>query len=88
VSAPRDALVRVVRDLLAPLIRADGGEVYIVRVDDEGIALHLAGRYAGCPGNTVARRRVIEPALRAVSPGAEVVITSGVLVPDSAQRID
>jgi Fe-S cluster biogenesis protein NfuA len=74
--------------LLAPLIRADGGEVYIVRVDDDGIALHLAGRYAGCPGNTVARRRVIEPALRAVSPSAEVVITSGVLVPDSAQRID
>jgi hypothetical protein len=31
---------------------------------------------------------VIEPALRAVSPGAEVVITSGVLVPESAQRID
>jgi len=88
VSASRDALVRVVRDLLAPLIRADGGEVYIVRVDDDGIALHLAGRYAGCPGNTVARRRVIEPALRAVSPSAEVVITSGVLVPDSAQRID
>lgn len=87
-SASRDALVRVVRDLLAPLIRADGGEVYIVRVDDDGIALHLAGRYAGCPGNTVARRRVIEPALRAVSPSAEVVITSGVLVPDSAQRID
>jgi Fe-S cluster biogenesis protein NfuA len=88
VSSPRDALVRVVTDLLAPLIRADGGEVYIVRVDDDGIALHLAGRYAGCPGNTVARRRVIEPALRAVSPSAEVVITSGVLVPDSAQRID
>ena len=87
-SAPRDALVRIVRDLLAPLIRADGGEVYIVRVDDDGIALHLAGRYAGCPGNTLARRRVIEPALRAASPGATVVITSGVLVPESAERID
>jgi Fe-S cluster biogenesis protein NfuA len=88
VSAARDALLTVVRDLLAPLIRADGGEVYLVRLDDTGIALHLAGRYSGCPGNTLARRRVIEPALRAVSPTAEVVITSGVLVPPSAQRIE
>jgi Fe-S cluster biogenesis protein NfuA len=88
VSSTRDALFQVVRDLLAPLIRADGGEVYVVRVDDRGIVLHLAGRYAGCPGNTLARRRVIEPVLRAAAPGAEIVITSGVLVPGSAERID
>jgi Fe-S cluster biogenesis protein NfuA len=74
--------------LLAPVIRADGGELYVVRADDSGIALHLAGRYSGCPGNTLARRRVIEPLLRAVSPGADIVITSGVLVPESAERID
>jgi Fe-S cluster biogenesis protein NfuA len=88
VSSPRDALLQVVRDLLAPLIRADGGEVYVVHCDDDGIALHLAGRYAGCPGNTLARRRVLEPVLRAAAPNVEVVITSGVLVPGSAERID
>jgi Fe-S cluster biogenesis protein NfuA len=81
-------LLRVVRDLIAPLIRADGGEIYIVRADDQSIAIHLSGRYAGCPGNTLARRRVIEPVVRAALPGTEVVITSGVLVPESAQRID
>lgn len=87
-SAPRDALLRVVKDLLAPLIRADGGEIYVVSVDDRSIALHLAGRYAGCAGNTLVRRRVIEPALRAVSPDTEIVLTSGVLVPKSAQRVE
>lgn len=88
VSSPRDALLGIVRDLLAPLIRADGGELYVVKVDDESIALHLAGRYSGCPGNTLVRRRVIEPALHSAVPGAQIVITSGVLVPPQAERID
>lgn len=87
-SSTRDALLRVVRDLLAPLVRADGGELYVVRCDDRGIALHLAGRFAGCPGNVLARRRVLEPLLRATAPDSEIVITSGVLVPGTAERID
>ena len=88
VSSPRDALLGIVKDLLAPLIRADGGELYVVKVDDQSIALHLAGRYSGCPGNTLVRRRVIEPALLSAVPGAQIVITSGVLVPATAERID
>jgi Fe-S cluster biogenesis protein NfuA len=88
VSDQRETLLRVVRDLLAPLVRADGGEIYVIRADAQGIAIHLAGRYAGCPGNNLARRRVIEPVLRAAIPGTEVTITSGVLVPAAAERID
>ena len=87
-STPKDELVRVVREVLAPLVKADGGDLYLVSVDDSGVSLHLAGRFSGCPGNTLVRRRVIEPALLSAVPGAQIVITSGVLVPASAERID
>jgi Fe-S cluster biogenesis protein NfuA len=87
VSTPRDALLRVVRDVLAPLIRADQGSLYLVSASDDLVSLHLAGRYAGCPGNTLARRRVIEPLLLAAAPGAQIIVQSGALIPPGAERL-
>lgn len=84
----REEILRVVREILGPLLRADGGEVFVVSAADDELTLHLAGRYAGCPGNTLAKRRVIEPAIHAVAPDAEVTITAGALVPDGAERIE
>jgi Fe-S cluster biogenesis protein NfuA len=87
VSTSREALLRVVRDVIAPLVRADQGSLYLVSASDDAISLHLAGRYAGCPGNTLARRRVIEPLLQAVVPGAQVIVMSGALVPPGAEQL-
>jgi len=79
---------RVLRDIVAPLVRADGGEVYLVHASDEGVTLHLSGRFSGCPGNTLATRRIIEPAIFAVAPKARVIVTSGPLIPKGAERLD
>lgn len=87
VSSSREALLQVIHDIIAPLIRADQGELYLVGATDERVSLHLGGRYSGCPGNTLARRRVIEPALHAIAPAAEVIVTSGALIPANAERI-
>jgi len=87
-SSPRQELVRVVRDILAPLIRADGGEIHLVCATDEGVELHLSGHYAGSPGNALATRRIIEPAIWAAVPGARVTVTAGALIPDGAERLD
>jgi Fe-S cluster biogenesis protein NfuA len=86
-TAPQHEIVRVVREVLAPLIQADGGELYLVSVDDSGVSLHLAGRFSGCPGNTLARRRVLEPLIASAAPGAYLTVTSGPLVPKGAQRV-
>jgi Fe-S cluster biogenesis protein NfuA len=83
----REDIVRVVREVLAPLVGADGGELYLVRLDERQLALHLCGRFSGCPGNTLATRRIIMPAIRAVAPGLQVSVTSGVLVPPGAERM-
>ncbi|MFC1641342.1 NifU family protein [Myxococcota bacterium] len=86
-TSRRKEIVRVVREVLGPLIRADGGELFIVSVQDNAISLHLAGRFAGCPGNTLTTRRVIEPAILAVAPGVQITVTWGCLLPPNAERV-
>ena len=83
----KDEIVRVVREVLAPLVRADGGDLYLVSVEDTGVSLHVTGRFSGCPGNTLARRRIFEPPLVAVAPGIQVTLTSGPLIPTGAARL-
>jgi Fe-S cluster biogenesis protein NfuA len=83
----REEILKVVREVVAPLIRADGGRIYLVAAGDDSVDLHLAGRYAGCPGNTLATRRVIEPAIFTVAPAARVTVSSGVLIPPGAELL-
>ncbi len=86
-ASRQEEILRVLREILGPLLGADGGELYLVSAEEDELVLHLAGRFAGCPGNTLAKRRIIEPAIHAVAPEAEVTITAGSLVPDGATRI-
>ena len=86
-SPGKDEILRVVRELLAPLVRADGGDLYLVSVEETGVSLHVTGRFAGCPGNTLARRIVFEPPLAAIVPGITVTLTSGPLIPVGAARL-
>ena len=85
--ATRERILQIVRDVVAPLVRADGGSLYVVNVREDTVALHLAGRYSGCPGNTLALRHFIEPAIQAVAPNVQVVVSSGALVPDGAELV-
>ena len=87
-GATEDEILRVIREVLVPLVHADGGELYLVSAGDEAVSIHLAGRYAGCPGVNLARRQVIEPAIRAVAPKAQITISSGAIVPKGARRLD
>jgi Fe-S cluster biogenesis protein NfuA len=86
-AVAKDDIVRVVREVLAPLVRADGGDLYLVSVEESGVSLHVTGRFSGCAGNTLARRRVFEPPLSAIAPGITVTLTSGPLIPSGAERL-
>jgi Fe-S cluster biogenesis protein NfuA len=86
-GAPRDQILEIVREIVGPLVRADGGQVYLVAVGDRSLTLHLAGRFSGCPGNTLARRRVLEPLLTARFPELKIEITSGPLLPPDAELL-
>lgn len=86
-TATIDQLLKVLKEVIAPLIRADGGEVYVVAVEANHLSLHLAGRYAGCPGTPLVVRGIIEPALRAVAPTARLDVSSGIRIPEGASPV-
>ena len=83
----RDQIERIFRDVLAPLVRSDGGEMYLVRWEGDDVHVHLAGACAGCPGASMTADGIILPAIRSVSPKACVVLTTGFRVPDGATKV-
>jgi Fe-S cluster biogenesis protein NfuA len=86
-AASIDQLLRICREVLAPLIRADGGELFVVAVEPDSLSLHLAGTCSGCPGRPYTTSAIIEPAIHAVAPSARVIVTSGANIPDGASKI-
>jgi Fe-S cluster biogenesis protein NfuA len=86
-TASIDQLLKVMKEVVAPLIRADGGEVYVIAVEANHLSLHLAGRYAGCPGAPLVVRGIIEPAIRAVAPTARLDVSNGIQVPEGASLL-
>lgn len=79
--------MRVLSQILAPLVEADGGCLYLILAEEDRISLHLGGRFSGCPGNALVNEGFISPALRSVVPNCKVVVTSGTLVPEGATLI-
>ncbi len=86
-GSPREQVLEVLREVVGPLVRADGGEVHLVALGEKNLSLHLSGRFSGCPGNTLARRRVLEPLLTARFPELQVEITNGPRIPSGAELV-
>ena len=81
-----EAIARTLREVVAPLVEADGGILYMVP-KPAGLRLHLAGTCGGCPGVRTTTRDVIEPALRAVGMRGDLEVSAGWIVPEGAERI-
>jgi len=87
-SGPRDLVAKLCREVLAPLVRADGGVLYLVSVTADDVHIHLAGTCSGCPGASITRDRLLEPALTTVAPKAKLRVTTGWRVPNDAEKIE
>ena len=98
-----EPVVRTLREIVAPLVEADGGVLYVVRVapaqagaaQTKGnpkvgptLRLHLAGTCAGCPGVKTTTLDVIEPALRAAGVKGDIDVSAGWIVPVGAERVN
>jgi Fe-S cluster biogenesis protein NfuA len=83
----KEQIERSIREVVAPLVRTDGGEVYLVRYDGDDVHIHLSGACAGCPGASLTSSNVIVPALRGAAPKVRVVLTTGVGVPEGARKL-
>jgi Fe-S cluster biogenesis protein NfuA len=81
-NSVKEQVEQILREVLAPLVKTDGGDMYLVRWDGEDVHIHLAGACAGCPGASLTSDSVILPAVRSVAPKARVVLTTGVRIPE------
>jgi Fe-S cluster biogenesis protein NfuA len=87
-DAAKEQISKICREIVAPLVTTDGGEIYLVRFDGDDVHIHLAGTCAGCPGASITGDKVILPALRAAVPKVRLVVTTGIRVPDGATKIE
>jgi Fe-S cluster biogenesis protein NfuA len=82
-----DEVEKLCREILSPLVRADGGEMYLVAVSADDVHIHLAGTCAGCPGAQMTRDRMIVPLLHTAAPKLNVRVTTGWKVPEGAKAL-
>ncbi|HXN31655.1 MAG TPA: NifU family protein [Polyangiaceae bacterium] len=83
----REQIAKICREILAPLVRTDGGEMYLVTFEGDDLHIHLTGTCAGCPGVSMTGDKVILPALRTAAPKLRLVVTTGVNVPEGAEKL-
>jgi Fe-S cluster biogenesis protein NfuA len=87
-GASMDDVMKALSEFALPLVKADGGELYVVAVSGDDVHLHLAGTCAGCPGATMTRERLLEPTLQSVVPRLNVKVTTGWRVPEGATKVE
>lgn len=62
------ALARAIDDVIAPLVRRDGGSLTFVARHGDAVELRATGALRGCPGTHWTARGVVLPALQRVLP--------------------
>jgi Fe-S cluster biogenesis protein NfuA len=87
-TAASDIVAKVCREVLAALIEADGGRMFLVSASAEDVHLHLAGTCAGCPGSAHTTSRILAPTLERVLPKAKLRVTTGWVIPNGALRLE
>jgi Fe-S cluster biogenesis protein NfuA len=86
-TAAEEAVTKACREVLAALVEADGGRMFLVSASPEDIHVHLAGTCSGCPGSSHTASQVLAPTLGRVLPKAKLRVTTGWVVPAGAVRI-
>jgi Fe-S cluster biogenesis protein NfuA len=65
--------IEAVLDRVRPFLRADGGDIQLVRLDGNVADLRMSGRCAGCPSAHMTLYFGVETALRRAIPGLGAV---------------
>jgi len=65
-QAVRERIEALFKEVLTPLVEADGGGMELVEVSDGVVKVRMSGPYRGCPSVPSLLSGVIEPAVRRV----------------------
>jgi Fe-S cluster biogenesis protein NfuA len=70
--------VQAVIEEIRPYLQADGGDIELVDVSDDGIVkVRLRGACAGCPGAKLTLQMGVERKLKEVIPAVKQVVNVG-----------
>ncbi|MDR0515354.1 MAG: NifU family protein [Coriobacteriaceae bacterium] len=70
--------VSAVLELIRPSLQADGGDVELVEVDEEGVVtVELQGACKGCPMSQMTLANGVERILKERVPGVSKVVPAG-----------
>lgn len=81
----RDALQRLIDDILNPLLEKDASSIELLKVEDHEVVVRVTGRAAFGVGAEYVRTGVIEPALRKVV-GDDCAIRINKAIPTAKRR--
>ncbi len=82
----RDALQRLIDDVLNPLLEKDASSIELLKAEDHEVVVRVTGRAAFGVGAEYVRTGVIEPALRKVV-GNDCAIRIKKAVPKAKRRL-
>lgn len=67
----------LIKEILAPLIEADGGKIEFVEMRDDEVVVRLSGTCAGCPGQPYTLEHILRPAVEhRLGKGVKVTVES------------
>jgi len=82
----RDALQRLIDDVLNPLLEKDASSIELLKAEDHEVVVRVTGRAAFGVGAEYVRTGVIEPALRKVV-GDDCAIRIKKAIPTAKRRL-
>jgi len=81
-SLTRDEVEQVLNEHVRPLLKADGGDIRLERVGDDGkVFVSLVGRCAGCPGSGYTMSSLVKRCLGELPKVKQVVLLPWQLAP-------
>jgi Fe-S cluster biogenesis protein NfuA len=88
VTHVREAILKLCREVLGPLVHSDGGQMFLVSATADAVHLHLSGACSGCPGVSFTRDEIILPLVQGAAPKARLTVTTGIHPPAGAAKIE
>lgn len=83
-----EALKTMLREVLGPLLAAEGAVLYLVSAKADAVHLHLGGTLSGSPAKDAVTEHIVEPAIKKLAPKAKVTVSSGYTLPDGAELLN
>lgn len=64
----KDEVEKVINDKIRPSLMMDGGNIELVKIEDNNVHVKLVGACAGCPGAAMTLQMGVERILRSEFP--------------------